>query len=127
VSAKCYLVESRWESVDTPIHDLAVIQARVAAADYHFEDYAVEGYLNLGFSEAQVLTCIAGLVVEAHFLRTEVSTHEHFAGEEFDVYVFHPHPLLKSNRGVWLKLVLAGTHVKIFSAHESKVPRRLRR
>jgi hypothetical protein len=115
------------EERDTPVYDLAVIQARVAAGDSHFEEYAVEGYLNLGFSPTQVLECIAGLEVEVHFLRSEISTHEHFAGEEFDIYVFHPHPLLKSNRGVWLKLVLSGAHVKIFSAHESKVPRRLRR
>jgi hypothetical protein len=111
---------------DGPVHDLATLLARVAAGDYHFEDYAIDGFLNLGFSEAQVVACIAGLTVEAHFLRSEVSTHEHFVGEEFDVYVFHPHPLLKANRGVWLKVVLAGAHVKIFSAHESKVPRRLR-
>jgi len=115
------------EERDTPVYDLAVIRACIAAGDYHFEAYAIEGSLNLGFSEAQVLACIAGLEVKAHFLRSEVSTHEHFVGEEFDVYVFHPHPLLKSSRGVWLKLVLSGAHVKIFSAHESKVPKRLRR
>jgi hypothetical protein len=111
---------------DAPAYDLAAIHERLAAGDYHFEEYAVEGYVNLGFSEMQVLTCIAGLTVEAHFLRSEVSTHEHFLGEMFDVYIFHPHPLLKSNRGIWLKLVLSGGHVKIFSAHESKVPKRLR-
>jgi hypothetical protein len=110
-----------------PAYDLGEIQARIAAGDYHFEEYAVDGYVNLGFSEAQVLICIAGLTVEAHFLRSETSTHVHFAGEEFDVYVFHPHPLLKSNRGIWLKLVLSDAHVKVFSAHESKVPRSLRR
>ncbi|MFL5384792.1 MAG: hypothetical protein ACJ8GN_19895 [Longimicrobiaceae bacterium] len=115
------------EEREGPVHDLVTIQASVAAGDYHFEDYAMEGYSNLGFSESEVLGCIAGLTVEAHFLRSEVSTHEHFVGEEFDVYIFHPHELLKPNRGVWLKLVLSGTHVKIFSAHESKVPRRLRK
>jgi hypothetical protein len=114
------------DPLDAPVHDLATIKARVAAGDYHFEGYAIEGYVDLGFSEVEVLRCIAGLTKESHFVRSEVSDHEHFVGEVFDVYVFHPHPLLKSNRGVWLKLVLSGAHVKIFSAHASKVPRRLR-
>ena len=74
-----------------PVYDLATIQAGVAAGDYHLEEYAVEGYVNLGFSEEQVLDCVARLTAEAHFFRSEISTHEHFEGEAFDVYVFHPH------------------------------------